>query len=68
MHAHTHTHSHARNLPSPEAVIPDIGEGAVNRRSLQELLFLPLGGARPATVPGAISIQPTDYVRGWSPP
>ena len=57
-------HSHAHTLPNPEALGPEIEEGAVNRRPLQALFFLPQGGSLPAAVPGAISIRPTDYVRG----
>ena len=57
-------HTQARNLPSPEALSPNIEEGVVNRRPLQALFLLPQGGARPATGPGAISIKPTDYARG----
>ena len=57
-------HSHARTLPNPESLGHEIEVGAVNRRPLQELFFLPQGGARPATNPGAILLQPTDYGRG----
>ena len=50
----TRLRTRARNLPIPNALSPDIEEGAVNRRPLQALFLLPWGGAPPATVPGAI--------------
>ena len=59
-----HAHRHARTLPNPEALVPEIEEGAVNQLPLQALFLLPWGGARPATGLGAISINPTDYARG----
>ena len=34
-----HAHAHARNLPSPEALIPDIEEGAVNQPTDPPLAF-----------------------------
>ena len=57
-------HRHACTLPNPEALGPDIEEGAVNQRPLQALFLLPWGGARPTAGPGAILLQPTNYVRG----
>ena len=51
---HARAHEHARTLPNPEALGPEIEEGAVNRRPLQAFFLLPQGGARPATGPGAI--------------
>ena len=60
----TRAHSHARTLPNTEALGPDIEEGAVNRLPLQATFLLPQGGALLATGPSAISLQPTDYVRG----
>ena len=33
-------HRHARTLPNPEALGPDIEEGAVNRHPLQVLFLL----------------------------
>ena len=57
------THRHARTLPNTEALGPEIEEGAVNRRPLQELFPLPWGGARPAAGPGAILLQSTNYAR-----
>ena len=51
------THRHARTLPNPEALGPEIEEGAVNRRPLQALFPLPRGGAGPAAGPGAILLQ-----------
>ena len=32
-YAHARAHAHVRNLPSPEALIPEIEEGTVNRRA-----------------------------------
>ena len=61
-------YSHAHNLPSPEVLSPYIEEGAVTQRPLQALLLFPWGVAWPPTGPGDISIHPTEYVRGWSPP
>ena len=61
--AHARANAHARNLPNLEALSPEIEEGAVNPCPLKALFLLPRGGARPATVPGAISIKPTDYAR-----
>ena len=55
--------THARTLPNPEALGPDIEEGAVNRRSLQALFPLPKGGAWPAAGPGAMLLQSTNYAR-----
>ena len=60
------THRHARTLPNPEALVPEIEEGAVNRRLLQALFLLPWGGARTATGPGAIYPQIKCNVRGVS--
>ena len=57
-------HAHARNLSSPEALIPEIEEGMVNQRTLQALFVLTREGAWTATGLGAISINPTDYTRG----
>ena len=57
-------HSHARTIPNTEALGPDIDEGAVNQLPLQATFLLPQGGALLATGPSAISLQPTDYVRG----
>ena len=34
-------HAHMRNLPSLEALSPDIEEGTLNRRPLQALFLLP---------------------------
>ena len=62
---HVCTHAHARNLPSPEALSPEIEVGAVKRRPLQLLFLLPLGGARPATGPGAISSQNLRNMLQW---
>ena len=50
----TRAHRHARTLPNPEALGPEIEEGALNGSSLQALLLLPRGGAGPATGPGSI--------------
>ena len=41
-HTHTRAHVHARNLPSPEALIPDIEEGAVNQLTKSPLSSLGL--------------------------
>ena len=60
---HARAHSHAHTLPIPEALGPDIEEGAVNQHPLQALFLLPQGGARPAAGSGAISLQSTNYVR-----
>ena len=55
------------NLPSPEALSPDIEEGGVNRRPLQALFLLLWGGAPPATGPGAILRQNLrTALQGWS--
>ena len=62
------TRTRARTLPNPEALGPEIEEGAVNRRPLQALFLLPRGGARPATGPGAIYLQSTYYLVGVSKP
>ena len=62
MNAHAHSHMH--NLPSTEALSPEIEEGAVNRIPLQAVFLLPWGGASTTTGPGAILVQSTDYVRG----
>ena len=56
-YARAHTHRHARTLPNPEALGPDIEEGAVNRRPLQALFPLPWGGAGSAAGTGAILLQ-----------
>ena len=56
-------HRHACTLPNPEALGPDIEEGAVNRRPLQALFPLPQGCAGPAAGPGAILLQSTNSVR-----
>ena len=56
-HAHAHAHRHARTLPNPEALGPEIEEGAVNRGHFQALLLLPWGGARPATAPAPSSYR-----------
>ena len=59
-------HTQARNLPSPEALSPNIEEGVVNRRPLQALFLLPWGGALPATGPGAISNKNLlTMLEGW---
>ena len=42
-YAHARTHRHARTLPNPEALGPEIEEGAVNRCTLQALFLLPQG-------------------------
>ena len=60
----TRAHAQARNLPSPEALSPDIEKCAVNQHPLQALFLLPRGGSRTGTGPGTISIKPTDYTRG----
>ena len=60
---HARAHRHARTLPNPEALIPEIEEGAVNRRPLQALFPLPRGGAGPAAGPSAILLQSTNSVR-----
>ena len=65
-HAHGHAHGHAGTLQNPEALVPEIEEGAVNRRLLQALFLLPWGGARTATGPGAIYPQIKCNVRGVS--
>ena len=52
-----HTHRHARTLPNPEALGPEIEEGAVNRSPIQALFPLPWGGAGSAAGPGAIILQ-----------
>ena len=48
---------HARTLKNPEALGPEIEEGAVNQRPLQALFPLPWGGAGSAAGPGAILLQ-----------
>ena len=58
-----HAHRHARTLPNPEALGPDIEEGAFNRRPLQALFPLPRVGAGPNAGPGAILLQSTNSVR-----
>ena len=50
-------HRHWRTLPNPEALGPEIEEGAVNRRPLQALFPLHRGGAGSAAGPGAILLQ-----------
>ena len=50
-------HRHARTLPNPEALGPQIEEGAVNQRPLQVLFPLPRGGAGTTAGPGAILLQ-----------
>ena len=61
MRTHAHTHTRA---PNPGALGPEIEEGAVNRSPLKALLILPWGGSMPSAGPGAISLQPTEYIRG----
>ena len=53
-YASARAHRHAYTLPNPEALGPEIEEGAVNRRPLQALFPLPRGGAGSAAGPGAI--------------
>ena len=53
----TRAHRHARTLPNPEALGPEIEEGAVKRRPLQVLFLLPWGGAGPATAPAPSSYR-----------
>ena len=53
-YTHAHTHSHARNLPSTDAIGPEIDEGEFNRRPLQATFLILQGGARPATFLAAI--------------
>ena len=60
----TYAHSLARILPNSADLGPEIEEGAVNRHPLQVLFLLPRGGARPATIPGAILLHSTSYIRG----
>ena len=62
-YARAHAHRHARTLPNPEALGPEIEEGAVNRRPLQALFPLPRGGAGPAAGPSDILLQSTNSVR-----
>ena len=54
----------AQTLPNPEALGPEIEDGAVNQHPLQALFLLPRGGTWPATGPGAIYLQIMCYVRG----
>ena len=53
-YTHARAHRHARTLPNPEALGPEIEEGAVNQFPLQALFLLPWVGDGPAAVPGAI--------------
>ena len=62
-YARARTHRHTRTLPNPEALGPEIEEGAVNQLPLQALFPLPRGGAGPAAGPGAILLQSTNSVR-----
>ena len=56
-YAHARAHRHAPTLPNPEALGPEIEEGAVNQRPLQALLHLTRGGAGPAMAPAPSSYR-----------
>ena len=60
----TRAHRHARTLPNPEALGPDIEEGAVNRRPLWSLFLLPWGSAGPATSPAPSSYRLLTTLKG----
>ena len=64
----TRAHRHIHTLPHPEALGPEIEEGAVNQCPFQAFLLLPWDGTRPATGPGDIYIQLMGYVGGVGHP
>ena len=64
-YAHANAHAHARNLPSPEALISEIEEGAVNQRSPSGVVS-PSSRSRLARYrPGRhLDLKTTDYATG----